>query len=162
MSLCAVRRQYGSADWCRSVADEECDHLGNRLWRDRVRQRLLREDGPVRGSVEQLRRDRVHPDPVRTELYVEDPCQVDESRLARAICGHAAGRLKPRRAATCTMAPEPSCRIYGATAWLNHNAGPKLTSIMSCSVWAVVVSASPGRNAPTVFTSTPGGPTSLA
>src|SRR5580693_3073579 len=68
----------------------------------------------------------------------------------------------PGRAATCRMAPEPCCRICGATAWLSHSAGPRLTSIMSCSVSGVVVSASPGRNAPMVFTSTSGGPTSPA
>jgi hypothetical protein len=28
-------------------------------------------------GVEQLRRDRVHPDPVRAQLDVEDACQVD-------------------------------------------------------------------------------------
>jgi hypothetical protein len=33
---------------------------------------------------------------------------------------------------------------------------------MSRSVWGVIVRASPGENAPTVFTSTSGGPTSLA
>ena len=52
--------------------------------------------------------------------------------------------------------------MYGATAWLSHSAGPRLTSIMSRSVSGVVVRASPGENAPIVFTSTSGGPTSLA
>src|SRR6266542_3294388 len=161
-SLSAVRRQYRSADWRCGVADKECDHAGDRLRRDRVRHRLLRERGPVCGGIEQLGRDRVHPDPVRAELYVEDACQVDESGLARAVGGHAAGWLDPRRAATCTMAPEPCCCMCGATAWLSHSAGPRLTSIMSRSVSGVVVSASPGRNAPMVFTSTSGGPTSPA
>src|SRR5216684_1802203 len=41
------------------------------------------------------------------------------------------------RAATCTMAPEPSCVMCGATAWVIHSAGPRLTSIMSCSVAGV-------------------------
>jgi len=52
--------------------------------------------------------------------------------------------------------------MCGATAWLSHSAGPRLTLIMSRSVSGVVVSASPGRNAPMVFTSTSGGPTSPA
>src|ERR1017187_6552342 len=60
------------------------------------------------------------------------------------------------------MAPEPCCRMCGTTAWLSHNAGPRLTSSMSRSVSGVVASASPRRNAPTVFTRTPGGPTSAA
>jgi hypothetical protein len=82
--------------------------------------------------------------------------------LLTAYAAMPPGGSIPGRAATCTMAPEPYCRICGATAWLSHSAGPRLTSIMSCSVSGVVVSASPGRNAPMVFTSTSGGPTSPA
>src|ERR1022692_2479021 len=69
---------------------------------------------------------------------------------------------RPGRAVTCTMAPEPRCRMYGATAWLSHSAGPRLTSSMSRSVSGVVASASPRRKVPTTFTSTPGGPASAA
>ena len=46
--------------------------------------------------------------------------------------------------------------MCGATAWLSHRAGPRLTSTMRRSVSGVVLSASPGRNAPMVFTSTSG------
>src|ERR1700733_4736283 len=53
----------------------------------------------------------------------------------------AAGSI-PGRAATCTMAPEPCFRMCGATAWLSHSAGPRLTLIMSCSVSGVVERAS--------------------
>jgi len=56
----------------------------------------------------------------------------------------------------CTMTPEPRCRMCGATARLSHSAGPRLTSTMRRSVSGVVLSASPGRNAPMVFTSTSG------
>jgi len=48
------------------------------------------------GGVEQLRRDRVHPDPVRAQFDVEDAGQVDKSGLAHAVGRHAAGRLDPR------------------------------------------------------------------
>src|ERR1017187_10482911 len=69
---------------------------------------------------------------------------------------------RPGRAVTWTMAPEPRCRMCGTTAWLSHHAGPRLTSSMSRNVSGVVASASPWPNAPTVFTSTPGAPTSAA
>jgi hypothetical protein len=60
------------------------------------------------------------------------------------------------RAVMCTMTPEPRCRMCGATARLSHSAGPRLTSTMRRSVSGVVLSASPGRNAPMVLTSTSG------
>jgi len=69
---------------------------GDRLGRGRVRHHLGREHGPVSGSVQQLRRDRVHPDPVRAQLDIQDAGQVDKSGFARAVRRHAAGRLDPR------------------------------------------------------------------
>jgi hypothetical protein len=47
-------------------------------------------------GVEQLRRDPVHPDPVRAELDLEGTGQVDKGGLARAVGHHAAGWLNPR------------------------------------------------------------------
>ena len=40
--------------------------------RDRMRQRFRGERGPVGGCVDELRRNGVHPDPVRAQLDVED------------------------------------------------------------------------------------------
>jgi hypothetical protein len=54
------------------------------------------EYGPVCGGVEQLRRDRVHPDPVRAQLDIENAGQVDKTGFARAVGRHAAGWLNPR------------------------------------------------------------------
>ena len=50
----------------------------------------------------------------------------------------------PGRAAMCTMAPEPFLCMYGATAWLSHNAGPRLTSIIWRNRSGVVVQRVPG------------------
>jgi hypothetical protein len=46
--------------------------------------------------------------------------------------------------------------MWGANARLSHSADPRPTSSMSRSVSGTAVSASPGRNAPMVLTSTPG------
>ena len=94
-SLSAVGRQYRSAHWRCGIADEECDHVGDRLGRDRMRHRLRRENGPVYGGIEQLRCDRVYPDPERAQFDVKDAGQVDKSGLAGAVCRHAAGWLNP-------------------------------------------------------------------
>jgi excinuclease ABC subunit A len=95
-SLTAVDRQYRSAHRRGGVADQECDHVGDRLRRDRVRHRLRGERGPVHRGVEELRRDGVHPDPLRPELDIEDARQVDKGGLTHAVCRHAPGRLDPR------------------------------------------------------------------
>ena len=89
------------------------------------------------------------------QLDVEDACQVDQSGLAHAVGRHAACGLDSRAGGYVhDETPEPWCRTCGATAWLSHSAGPRLTSSMSRSVSGVVLSTSPGRNAPMVFTST--------
>jgi Dolichyl-phosphate-mannose-protein mannosyltransferase len=92
----AVHREYRPADQRRGVADQERDHVGDRLRLDRVGQHLRRERRPGRGVVDQLRRDRVHPDPLRAELDVERAGQVHQGRLAHAVGRHAGGRLDPR------------------------------------------------------------------
>ena len=75
--LSPVRRQYRPAHRRSGVADKESDHACDRLRRDRVRHHLHRERGPRHGSVDQLRRDRVHPDPVLTQLGIQNAGQVD-------------------------------------------------------------------------------------
>jgi hypothetical protein len=68
-----------------------------------------------------LRRDCGHPDTGPAQLKVEDPDEVAEGRLAEAV-RHARGRIGPKARDTCTIAPEPRCRMYGSTAWLSHSA----------------------------------------
>jgi hypothetical protein len=92
----AVHREHRPADQRRRVADQERDHVGDRLRLDRVGQHLRRERRPVRGVVDQLRCDRVHPDPLRAELDVERAGQVHQGGLAHAVGRHSGRRLDPR------------------------------------------------------------------
>jgi hypothetical protein len=154
-SLSAVRRQYRPAHRRCGVADEEGDQVGGRLRRDRVRHHLRRERSPVLWGCRAAAARPRSPGSRAAELDVEDACQVDESGPCRRMARSPGGRLRARWhlcPAACAARPP----------WLSHRASPKLTSIMSCRVSGVVVSASPGRNAPMVFTSTSGGPTSPA
>ena len=89
---------------------------------------------------------------------IEDVGQVDESGLAHAVGRDAAGWLDPRTGDHVhdgTPSPAAACEAP-ATAWLSQSAGPRLMSIISSSISGVVLSASPGRNVPMVFTSTSG------
>jgi len=91
-SLSAVRGEYRSADRRDSVADQECDQAGDRLRRDRVRHRLVRERDPVCGGVEQLGRDRVHLQSRATAKAGPEPAH---SRLSVAdrVCGAPVARI---------------------------------------------------------------------
>ena len=81
---------------------------------------------PVSGGVKKLR----GPDTVRAQLKVEDPDEVAGGRLAEAVRAMpAVGSVS----GTCTIVPEPRCRMYGSTAWLSHSAAPGLTATATLS-----------------------------
>jgi hypothetical protein len=106
-------------------------------------------------GVEQLRRDPVHPDPVRAELDLEGTGQVDKGGLARAVGHHAAGWLNPRAGGDVhddTGAPLPHVRR-------DRQAQPQRRSQdvdRAPQRLRGRAERVPGRNAPMVFTSTSG------
>src|SRR6266496_1278744 len=124
VGLGAVGWHGRTADECGAVATRKAMMFAAASGRTACASTSAGMTRPVSGGVKKLR----GPDTVRAQLKVEDLDEVAEGRLAEAVRAMPAVGSVP---GTCTIVPEPRCRMYGSTVWLSHSVARGLTSTMT-------------------------------